>query len=125
MILQLILVCITSCKHDQQPVNKFQALCKTWRIDKLVMNDTVFPLTVQGLNYIVTYKNDSTYIDSDGMSGRFELQNDGSLLVETLKIGGKGNFIYNLELLNNSSLILKVVSDSVENINIRYFYHAR
>jgi hypothetical protein len=124
-VLLLIVMCSISCKPDQQPTSKFQLLCKTWQIEKLVINDTVFPLTAQDLNYTVTYQNDSTYKDSDGMAGRFELQNDGAFLVETLQIGGNGKFKYNVETLNNSNLSLKVVSDSVKNINIRYFYHAK
>ncbi len=116
---------ISSCKPDEKPVSKFELLCKTWQIEKLIINDTALQLTDQELNYTVTYKSDSTYLDSDGLSGRFELKNDGALLIETLNIGGNGKFQYSVESLNNSNLSLKVLSDSVKNINIRYLYHAK
>jgi hypothetical protein len=118
-------ILIASCKPEKQQLSKFQMLCKTWQIEKLMINDTIFPLTAQDLTYTVTYRKDSSYTDSDGMAGHFALLNDGALLVETLKTGGNGTMKYSVEALNNSNLNLKVVSDSIKNINMRYYYHAK
>lgn len=99
---------------------------KTWQIQKLYINDTLYNLNSAELQYTVTYKSDSTYVDSDGMGGTYEISNNGSKLVETLKKGGSGKFTYNIETLSESSLVMRLVDDgSGKNPNTQYNYRAK
>lgn len=99
---------------------------KTWQIQKLYINDTLYMLSPQELQYTVTYKADSTYIDSDGMGGKYLMDNGGTKLIETLTIGGTGKFTYNIETLNESSLIMRMIDDgSGKNPNVQYHYRAK
>lgn len=99
---------------------------KTWQIQKLYIKDTLYMLSPQELLYTVTYKADSSYIDSDGMGGKYLMDNGGTKLIENLTIGGTGKFTYNIETLNESSLIMRLVDDgSGKNPNAQYHYRAK
>jgi hypothetical protein len=99
---------------------------KTWQIQKLYINDTLYGLSSQELQYTVTYNSDSTYVDSEGMGGKYLMDNAGTKLIETLTIGGSGKFTYNIETLNEASLIMRLVDDgSGKNPNMQYHYRAK
>lgn len=99
---------------------------KTWQIQKLYFNGTLYALSPQELQYTITYKADSTYVDSDGMGGKYLMDNAGEKLIETLTTAGNGKFTYKIETLNESSLILLLVDDGFgKNPNTQYHYLAK
>lgn len=118
-------------KDNDTPIPTKQELfsgktSKTWQIQKLYINDTLYGLSPQELQYTVTYNSDSTYVDSDGMGGKYLMDNAGTKLIETLTIGGSGKFTYNIETLNEASLIMRLVDDgSGKNPNTQYHYRAK
>ncbi|MBM3921442.1 MAG: hypothetical protein FJ347_09515 [Sphingomonadales bacterium] len=118
-------------KTDDPPAPTKQELfsgktSKTWQIQKLYMNDTLYVLSPQELQYTITYKADSTYMDSDGMGGKYLMDIAGAKLIETLTTGGTGKFTYNIETLNESILIMRLVDDgSGINPNTQYHYRAK
>ena len=99
---------------------------KNWQIQKLYINDTMYNLSPAALQYTITYNSDSTYMDSDANGGTYVIENNGTRLVETLTKGGIGKFTYDIETLNESSLIMRLVDDgSGKNPNAQYHYRAK
>jgi hypothetical protein len=118
-------------KEDTAPTSTKQDLfsgktSKTWQIQKLYINDTMYNLSPAALQYTITYNSDSTYEDSDANGGTYLLENNGTKLIETLTKGGIGKFTYDIETLNESSLIMRLVDDgSGKNPNAQYHYRAK
>ena len=76
-VLSISLLSFTSCGKEKVPDPVPQTAVeliaggnsKTWGIEKLYVNDTLIALNADQLRYTKTYKRDSTYADSDGVSG--------------------------------------------------------
>lgn len=123
---------IFSCKNEasnQPEPDKMELLSsttsKTWQIEKLYINDTMYVLSPIEKQYTVTYNADSTYVDSDGMGGKYLMDINGTKLIETLTLGGSGKFTYNIETLNASTLIMRLIDNGQSNPNIQYHYRAK
>ena len=120
------------CRKEQNFTNptSFEILTsngsKTWKIEKLLINDTIFNLNVDQLKYTKTYFNDSNFLSSDGISGKFIINNSGKILQEKITLGGTGLFKYNIEYLNSEKLIIRLVDDgSTKPVNYLYYYNAK
>jgi hypothetical protein len=98
---------------------------KTWQIEKIYINDTLLTLTPEQLNYTKTYKSDSSFFDSDAISGKYKLTNDGKKLEENLIIGGSGTSYYDVEVLTASQLVLKLTSDGANTFNNKFYFRAK
>ncbi|MFN9109509.1 MAG: hypothetical protein ACK5XN_05490, partial [Bacteroidota bacterium] len=89
-LLSISLLSLTSCGKDKDPdpISPSAAelmagsSSKIWGIDKLYINDTLITLDADQLRYTKTYKRDSTYVDSDGLSVRWNLSNNNDNLTE-------------------------------------------
>jgi hypothetical protein len=98
---------------------------KTWQIEKIYINDTLLALTPEQLNYTKTYKSDSAFFDSDGISGKYRLINEGKKLEESLILGGTGTSYYDVEVLTASQLVLKLTSDGANTFNNKFYFRAK
>jgi hypothetical protein len=98
---------------------------KIWQIEKLFINDTLYNLTPEQLAYTKTYKSDSTFADSDGISGKYVLTKNGTELQETLISGGSGKLIYTVETLNNSSLVIRLINNGTSSLNNQFHFRAK
>jgi hypothetical protein len=123
---------LNSCKKkSEKTVNPTSAELlnsnnlKKWQIDKIYLNDTLISLTTEQLNYTRTYKADSTFYDSDGMSGRYILNSAGNVLKETILSGGSGTLTYTIETLNKSQLVLRLISDGNSSLNNQFHFYAK
>ena len=123
---------ISACGGDEpepQPKSKAElfagASLKTWGIEKLVVNDTLIQLTPEQLLYTKTYKRDSSFADTDGFQGSWNLDANASTLKETLKLGGAGTLTYKVESLSESALQLRLISDGTNTFNTIYQFRAK
>ena len=123
---------ISACGGDEpepQPKSKAElfagATLKTWGIEKLVVNDTLIQLTPEQQLYAKTYKRDSSFVDTDGLQGTWNLDANTSTLKETLKLGGSGTLTYKVESLSESALQLRLISDGTNTFNTLYQFRAK
>jgi hypothetical protein len=133
LFLSITLLSINSCKKNTDnptptptPSEILNAgSSKTWQIEKIYINDTLLALTPEQLNYTKTYKSDSSFFDSDAISGKYKLTNDGKKLEESLIIGGSGTSYYDVEVLTASQLVLKLTSDGTNTYNNKFYFRAK
>jgi hypothetical protein len=59
------------------------------------------------------------------MGGKYLMDINGTKLIETLTLGGSGKFTYNIETLNASTLIMRLIDNGQSNPNIQYHYRAK
>jgi len=123
---------VSACGDDvpePQPKSKAElfagASLKTWGIEKLVVNDTLIQLTADQLLYAKTYKRDSSFVDTDGLQGSWNLDANASTLKETLKLGGSGTLTYKVESLSETALQLRLISDGTNTFNTLYQFRAK
>ena len=132
-VLSTSLLSLASCGKDNDPdpmppsaVEIMAASgSKTWGIEKLYVNDTLIALDADQLRYTKTYKRDSTYVDSDGLSGRWNLSNNNVNLTEIVEQGGQGTLKYQVETLNASTLRLRLINDGTNILNTLYEFRAK
>jgi len=98
---------------------------KTWQIQKLYINDTLYTLTPEQFLYTKTFKTDSSYYDSDGISGKYNFNTTAMELKETVLMGGSGTLTYTVETLDASTLVLKLTSDGTNNLNTKFHFSAK
>ena len=98
---------------------------KTWQIEQLYVNDTLIPLTPQQLQYTRTYKTDSSFVDSDGISGKYRFINGDVMLYENILLGGAGARYYNILSINDSKLVMRLYSDGTNKLNTTFYFHAQ
>lgn len=80
---------------------------KTWTISKYYVNGALQTLTAGQARYTKTYKYDNTWIDSDGYSGSYTLNNTTSLS-ETTTNAGSANRTVNYKINTISTTALDV-----------------
>ena len=132
-VLSISLLSLTSCGKDKDPEpvtpTAIELMAgsnsKTWGIEKLYVNDTLIALNADQLRYTKTYKRDSTYTDSDGLSGRWNLSNNNVNLTEIVEQGGQGTLKYQVETLNASTLRLRLINDGTNILNTLYEFRAK
>jgi hypothetical protein len=132
-LLSISLLSLTSCGKDKDPdpippsAAELMAgnSSKIWGIEKLYINDTLIALDADQLRYTKTYKRDSTYVDSDGLSGRWNLSNNNVNLTEIVEQGGQGTLKYQVETLNASTLRLRLINDGTNILNTLYELRAK
>jgi hypothetical protein len=125
------LLCLVSCGKDKDPdpvpPSAVELMAgsssKIWGIEKLYVNDTLIALDSDQLRYTKTYKRDSTYLDSDGLSGRWNLSNAN--LTEIVEQGGQGTLTYKVESLSAASLKIRLISDGTDTYNTLYELRAK
>jgi hypothetical protein len=127
------LLILASCGKDKEPepvpptVAELMAgsSSKTWGIEKLYVNDTLIALDADQLRYTKTYRRDSTYVDSDGLSGRWNLSNNNVNLTEIVEQGGQGTLTYKVESLSDGMLKIRLISDGTDTYNTLYELRAK
>jgi hypothetical protein len=130
--LSTLILCLNACKKKSEDTPTPSAAelltstsAKTWQIEKIYINDTLLAMTPEMLNYTKTYKSDSSFFDSDAISGKYMLTNDGKKLEESLIIGGSGTSYYDVEVLTASQLVLKLTSDGTNTYNNKFYFRAK
>jgi hypothetical protein len=123
---------LPSCGGDEpepQPKSKLEQFSgtalKVWGIEKLYVNDTLIQLTAQQLLYSKTYKRDSSFVDSDGLQGTWNLDANGATLKENITLGGTGTLTYKVETLTESNLHLRLIGDGTQTLNTLYQFRAK
>lgn len=123
---------LSSCGSDDpepEPKPKVEqfsgASLKVWGIEKLYVNDTLIQLDAQQLLYTKTYKRDSSFVDSDGLQGTWNLDANGTTLKENLTLGGTGTLTYKVETLTESNLHLRLIGDGTQTLNTLYQFRAK
>jgi len=132
-LLSSSLLSLSSCGKDKDPEPTIPTAIelmagsnsKTWGIEKLYINDTLIALDADQLRYTKTYRRDSTYVDSDGLSGRWNLSNNNVNLTEIVEQGGQGTLKYQVETLNASTLRLRLINDGTNILNTLYELRAK
>jgi hypothetical protein len=131
-LLVLLLSIFTACKknnNNDPQASKFELLtakgAKTWQIEQLSVNDTLIALTPQQLQYTRTYKSDSTFVDSDGISGKYRFLNGDIMLYENILLGGAGARYYNILSISDSKLVMRLYSDGTNKLNTMFTFHAQ
>ena len=125
-----ILLTTFACKKKSTPISTPAELLasnsqKSWQIEKLYINDTLYALTNEQKSYSKTYSRDSSFIDSDGIGGRYVLNSAGNIIKETVLSGGTGTLTYTVETLNNNTLILRLISDGTSSLNNQFHFRAK
>ncbi len=123
---------VSSCGGDEpepQPKSKLEQFSgtalKVWGIEKLYVNDTLIQLDAQQSLYTKTYKRDSSFVDSDGLQGTWNLDANGTTLKENLTLGGTGTLTYKVETLTESNLHLRLIGDGTQTLNTLYQFRAK
>jgi hypothetical protein len=132
VLLVLSFVTFSSCKKKDKPAPTPSTIemltsngSKTWQIEKLYINDTLFSLNAEQLKYTRTYKSDSTFFDSDGIGGKYVLIENGGKLIETLTTGGSGILTYKVESLTTGNLVLRLTGDGTNILNNQFHFRAK
>ena len=127
----LTLATASSCKEEVKPEtpSKLEFLAtkssKTWQIQKLYINDTLYNLTPEQLAYTKTFKVDSSYVDSDGISGKYMFNSAAMELKENVLVGGSGTLTYKVETLDASTLVLRLTNDGTSSLNNVFHFRAK
>ena len=132
-LLSSSLLSLSSCGKDKDPdpvpPSAVELIAgnssKIWGIEKLYINDTLIALDADQLRYTKTYRLDNTYMDSDGLSGRWNLSNNNASLTEILEQGGQGTLTYKVESLSAASLKIRLISDGTDTYNTLYELRAK
>ena len=94
---------------------------KTWSITKYYLNGSLQTLTAGQSRYTKTFKYDNTWIDSDGYSGTYTINNPTSL-TEVTSNAGSANRTLNYKINSISTTSLDV--EYVEGQNTYRFVYA-
>ena len=126
---------LSACSTEEEkpvtnaPSSKLETLTgatsKKWGLVKLYINDTLFPLSSDQLLYAKTYNRDSTFLDTDGIGGRFNLSSDAKYLTETVNTGGSGLLVYKINALSTSSIDYKLIYNGTDSLNTRFIFNAK
>lgn len=124
----LFFILLTGCDKlgTEIPTNKSsRKINKTWKIEKLFLNDTQISLNTDQLKYCKTYISDSFYYDTDGIEGTFEYDSSASSLIEKVTLGGSEKLSYKVISLSDSILVMRLIDDGKINPNTKFHYRAK
>lgn len=86
---------------------------KTWSISKYYVNGALQTLTAGQARYTKTYKYDNTWIDSDGYSGTYTLNNTTSLSEVTTNAGSANRTVnYKINTISTTALDVEYTEGS-------------
>lgn len=127
LIWLLLPLSFVSCKDTETNIDSEQNMLwgngtKAWIIQKQIVDASEVQLDTNQLKYTKTYSSDSTYYDSDGLSGQYKFDASDQKLIENIRNGGIGTLTYDVLGLTSNTLVIKLISNDTGVMNSEFYF---